>query len=147
MQWTAGPQAGFSSNPETWLPVNPDHATVNVAVERADPASIYNWNRHLIALRRTEPALIDGRMVMLDKADPDVLAFTRIAPGERAVIAAINMSAKPRTVAVDRTAVGRGKLTLLASSDPQAKMEADTFVLPPFATIVAAAGDAHLTKA
>ncbi len=142
MQWTAGPQAGFSSNPNTWLPVNPDHVTVNVAVERADPISLYNWFRHLIALRRTEPALIDGRTVMLDKVDPDVLVFARIAPGARTVIAAINMSAKPRTVAVDGTAVGEGQWTLLASSDPQAKTEAETFVLPPFASIVAAAGDA-----
>jgi alpha-glucosidase len=139
MQWTAGPQAGFSSHAKTWLPVNPDHVTVNVAVERADPTSLYNWNRHLIALRRTEPALIDGETVMLDNADPDVLVFARIAPGARPVIAAINMSAKPRTVAVDQTAVGGGKLTLLASSDPRAMTETDTFVLPPFATIVAAA--------
>jgi alpha-glucosidase len=142
MQWTAGPQAGFSSNPKTWLPVNPDHVSVNVATESADPASLYNWFRHLIALRHTQPALLNGKTVMLDKIDPDVLVFARIAPGARAMIAAINMSAKPRTVAVDKTAIGRGKLTLLASSDPQAKMEADTFVLPPFATIVAAAGDA-----
>ena len=141
MQWTAGPRAGFSSNPKTWLPVNPDHVTVNVAAERADPASLYNWNRHLITLRHTEPALIDGRTVMLDKADPDVLVFARIAPGARAVIAAINMSAKAHTVVVDRAAVGKGKLTLLASSDPQARTEADAFVLPPFATIVAAAGN------
>ncbi len=142
MQWTAGPQAGFSSNPKTWLPVNPDRGRVNVAVERADPASLYNWFRHLIALRRTEPALIDGRTVMLDKANPDVLIFARIAAGVRPVIAAMNMSAKPRTIAVDRTAVGKGKLTLLASSDPEAKTEADTLVLPPFATIVVAAEDA-----
>ncbi len=37
MQWTAGPQAGFSTNPHTWLPIPPTYKTINVAVESKDP--------------------------------------------------------------------------------------------------------------
>ena len=34
MQWDdSNPQAGFSSNPKPWLPVNPDYTAVNVAAE------------------------------------------------------------------------------------------------------------------
>ncbi|RYD19692.1 MAG: alpha-glucosidase, partial [Lysobacteraceae bacterium] len=29
MQWTAGPDAGFSTAAKTWLPVNPNHTTIN----------------------------------------------------------------------------------------------------------------------
>ena len=47
MQWTAGPQAGFSSNSKTWLPVNPDHVKVNDADERAEPPSRYDCCRPL----------------------------------------------------------------------------------------------------
>ena len=32
MQWTAGPQAGFSTNPNTWLPIPSNYKTINVAV-------------------------------------------------------------------------------------------------------------------
>ncbi len=39
MQWTPGPQAGFSTNPHTWLPIPPSYKTINVAVESKDPNS------------------------------------------------------------------------------------------------------------
>ncbi len=38
MQWTPGPQAGFSTNPHTWLPIPPSYKTINVAVESKTPA-------------------------------------------------------------------------------------------------------------
>ncbi len=45
MQWTAGPQAGFSTNSHTWLPIPADAKTINVATETADPNSLLNWNK------------------------------------------------------------------------------------------------------
>ena len=39
MQWNDGAFAGFSGV-EPWLPLAEDFATVNVARERADPASL-----------------------------------------------------------------------------------------------------------
>ena len=68
MQWDASnAQAGFSTNPRTWLPVTPDYRTVNVQSEPADPESLLNWYRRLIALRRSNAALRSGRTVMLDR--------------------------------------------------------------------------------
>ncbi|HVN44624.1 MAG TPA: alpha-glucosidase, partial [Steroidobacteraceae bacterium] len=70
MQWDASnPQAGFSSGPRTWLPVSADYRSVNVQTESADPESLLNWYRRLIALRRSNAALRDGRMVMLDRGN------------------------------------------------------------------------------
>ena len=66
MQWTAGPQAGFSTDPHTWLPIPPSYKTINVAVESNDPNSELEWFKQLIALRRDVPALRDGSMTMLD---------------------------------------------------------------------------------
>ena len=54
MQWDASAFAGFSTV-EPWLPLPDDFATRNVASERADPASLYNLYRRLIALRRARP--------------------------------------------------------------------------------------------
>ncbi len=51
MQWDEGAFAGFSGV-EPWLPLADDFATVNVARQRADPASLYNLYRRLIAARR-----------------------------------------------------------------------------------------------
>src|SRR6201996_3835195 len=58
MQWdTSNAQAGFSTNPKTWLPVPASYAAINVQSEQADPGSLLNWHRELIALRRASPAL------------------------------------------------------------------------------------------
>ncbi|UAK23149.1 alpha-glucosidase [Sphingomonas nostoxanthinifaciens] len=98
MQWTAGAQAGFSTSTQTWLPVSPDHVTINVATERADPASLLNWHHTLIALRRSEPALSRGTMQLVG-TDPDILAWKRRDPQTGAtVLVAINMSGTSRTI-------------------------------------------------
>src|ERR1700716_1704845 len=61
MQWDASnPQAGFSSNSSTWLPVPPNYKTINVQAELADPNSILNWHKELISMRRKRDALRDG---------------------------------------------------------------------------------------
>ncbi len=107
MQWTPGPQAGFSTNPHTWLPIAPDWKTVNVETETADPHSLLNWYKQLIELRRSNPALHDGGMMMLLKDDADVLAYVRTAPqGSAPVIVAINMSSGPKTVTLDLAGTG-----------------------------------------
>ena len=80
MQWTPGPQAGFSSNPHTWLPIAPNYKTINVESESADPDSLLNWYKNLIELRRANPALRDGGMVMLNADNKDVLCYMRTAP-------------------------------------------------------------------
>lgn len=99
MQWTPDSQAGFSTGPNTWLPVAPNYRTVNVQMEDADPNSMLSWYRKLIALRPSTPALLDGTMTMLNPNDPDVFAYLRSAPdGKGSVVAAVNMSAQSHTV-------------------------------------------------
>ena len=95
MQWTPGPQAGFSTNPQTWLPIAPNYKTVNVETESGDSNSLLNWYKKLIALRRENPALHDGSEVMIDKDDANVLSYVRSrADGKAAVVVAVNMSAR-----------------------------------------------------
>jgi alpha-glucosidase len=121
MPWSAAnPQAGFSTNPHTWLPVTPDYRTINVESERSDLESLLHWYRRLIALRRTLPALRDGGMAMLNPGDPNVLAFDRIDGRGHAVVVALNLSARSQTIVVDLQAAGiRGTevKTLMAEPD------------------------------
>jgi oligo-1,6-glucosidase len=76
MQWDAGEHAGFTAG-KPWLPVNPNHVTINAAAAVADPDSIYHYYRALIDLRHTEPVIVDGDFVMLLPDDPSVYAFLR----------------------------------------------------------------------
>ncbi len=94
MQWDGTAQSGFSTDAKTWLPVPGNYVALNVAAEAADPKSLLNWHKKLIAMRRTMPALHDGGVVMLDTANPDVLSYVRTAPaGAKAVVVSLNMSA------------------------------------------------------
>jgi alpha-glucosidase len=139
MQWTPGPQAGFSTNPRTWLPVNPDHDVINVATERATPDSLLLWYRTLFMLRRTVPALATGEMRLVGGDDPDVLAWVRSdTSGRNPVLVAINMSSKPRTVVpgkLDPSFGAGGALAVLAASEG-ATIRAKELRLPPFAVWV-----------
>ncbi|MDR6642269.1 alpha-glucosidase [Luteibacter sp. 1214] len=112
MQWTPGPQAGFSTNPRTWLPVNPNHATVNVEDEWKQPESLLNWHRQLIALRRDNPALRDGAMTFLDTRDPNVLIYRR--EGEHPVLVMLNFSGSAQLVP---KRLMQGKVRTLAASE------------------------------
>ena len=81
MPWRAdAPHAGFSTA-EPWLPIDPRHPPLAVDRQNAEPHSILNLARRLIALRRREPALRLGALRFLDAPDP-VLAFERAHNGE-----------------------------------------------------------------
>ena len=144
MQWDASnPQAGFSSGPRTWLPVSADYRSVNVQTESADPESLLNWYRRLIALRRSNAALRDGRMVMLDRGNPKVLSYARVSDAGEAVIVVLNMSPAPQTVELGLAAAGLHAAhlrTLLASPSPRPTPEHDPgapLTLAPYAAWVA----------
>jgi alpha-glucosidase len=142
MQWDdANAQAGFSSNPHTWLPVQANYRTVNVRTELADPGSILNWHRRLIALRRSNAALRDGRLVMLDPGNASVLSYARVAADGTAVVVALNMSAVTHKVTLGLKAAGVSGsrlTTLMANPAGITDTGADHDVtLPPFAAWVA----------
>ena len=141
MQWdTSNPQAGFSNNPHTWLPVTPNYLTVNVQAESADPNSLLNWHRRLIALRRTNAALRNGKTIMLDETNTNVLTYLRLAPDGQAILVSLNMSAEPQTLSLDLHAAGvhhSHLKTLLSNPRDIQSTTANKITLPPFAAWVA----------
>lgn len=84
MQWDATRFAGFSTA-EPWLPFTDDKATVNVAAESTDPASLLNLYKRLLALRRASAALTGGSYGAIT-AKGDVLFYLREADGERVLV-------------------------------------------------------------
>jgi alpha-glucosidase len=90
MQWSAEPNAGFTSG-TPWLPLASDYAVTNVESERADPESMLSLYQALLALRRREPALSVGSYAGLE-GGPDIYAYAREHAGRRLGIV-LNMSA------------------------------------------------------
>jgi len=143
MQWdTSNAQAGFSMNPRTWLPVPPNYRTVNVQAESADPDSLLNWHRRLIALRRSNSALRSGRTVMLDQTNVSVLTYARVGARGETILVSLNMSQQPQTITLKAQAAGLSGTrcrTLLSSPGAIADAGASQpIALPAFGAWVAA---------
>jgi alpha-glucosidase len=88
MPWdTTQPNAGFCPpQVEPWLPLNPDHDTLNVASELADLRSMLSLTRRLLALRRSSPALSQGSYRSVDGPD-ECYVYLREASDERYLMA------------------------------------------------------------
>jgi alpha-glucosidase len=91
MQWNAAANAGFSKT-KPWLPVPASYQTHNVETESKDPNSVLNLYKKVLALRRTNEALIEGSYTALNEDDANVMSYLRSVNG-KAVLVALNMSA------------------------------------------------------
>jgi len=83
-QWDATSNAGFTSG-MPWLPVDASYKSRNEEVLRADPASILNLYRDLLAIRRKHPALVRGTLRLLS-TEGNALVFERMEESERVVV-------------------------------------------------------------
>jgi alpha-glucosidase len=138
MQWDDSKNAGFSTASATWLPVAANYTSKNVKVEQNEPGSLLTWHKQLIAMRKSNPALRDGSMVMLDENNPSVLSYARNA-GHPAVLVALNFSDQQQTITLDPNGHGiSGKQvsTLLTDTDSLKAQSSLTITLPPFASWV-----------
>ncbi len=59
MQWNGNAHGGFTSG-TPWLKVNGNYKTVNVEHDAADEHGVRAFWKQMIAMRRTDPVLIDG---------------------------------------------------------------------------------------
>jgi glucan 1,6-alpha-glucosidase len=85
MQWTAGENAGFTSG-KPWMPIHPNHATINAEAALADPDSVFHHYRKLIQLRKAHNVFRDGWFELLDPADEKVFAYTRDTEHEHLLV-------------------------------------------------------------
>ncbi len=107
MQWDDSPHAGFSSV-TPWLHVHPNYRQRNVAAQQADPASMLNFTKALIALRKSHPALQDGDFLPV-AATRHILAYLR-RNETGAILIAMNFSRRPRTLTLPATLHPRERL-------------------------------------
>ncbi|WP_144205785.1 glycoside hydrolase family 13 protein [Mycobacterium tilburgii] len=91
LPWSgAAPPFGFSSSPDTWLPMPANWASLTVEKQEADPASTLSFFRTALELRRKRSEF-EGELEWLT-ASADGLVFRRAAGG---LICALNTGARP----------------------------------------------------
>ena len=92
MQWSGGVNADFSTtDPERLvLPLISDpvfgYQAVNVESQQRNPASLLNWTRRLIEVRRSTRVFGRGAIHVFKPANHRVLAFTRTLERETALV-------------------------------------------------------------
>jgi alpha-glucosidase len=97
MQWNSAKAAGFTSG-TPWLRLSHDSAERHVERQSADPASILNFYRLLLRLRRTNPALLNGGYEPVESRG-GLLAYLRTS-GEQRVIVVLNFTSEIQALTV-----------------------------------------------
>ena len=93
MQWTDGPNAGFTTG-TPWLPVNPNYQEINAQAQQADPDSVFHYYKRLIRLRKATPVICHGDFTLLDPEDEAVFAYLREDESTRLLVVC-NFTADP----------------------------------------------------
>ncbi|MBC6981927.1 alpha-amylase family glycosyl hydrolase [Caulobacter sp. 17J80-11] len=137
MQWDGSTNAGFSTA-APWLPLSPDWRTRNVAAAGADPGSLLNLYRRLLALRRARPALHGGAWAPLAVAG-EVFAFERRAGAERLVVA-LNFGAEPQRLHRPDLAGARVLLSTAGREEGATLAQADLRLAPDEGVILEPVG-------
>ncbi|MBR3979341.1 MAG: alpha-glucosidase [Oscillospiraceae bacterium] len=75
-QWDDSENAGFTTG-KPWLEVNPRYKEINVVADRAMENSIFAYYQKLIALRKENPAMVNGTLEMLLPEHPEVVMYLR----------------------------------------------------------------------
>ena len=76
MQWTAGENAGFTTG-TPWLPVNPNHVSINAEAALADENSVFHYYQNLIHLRKMLEIFREGEFTLLLPDSGKIFAYTR----------------------------------------------------------------------
>ncbi|KAG7050204.1 trehalose-6-phosphate hydrolase [Colletotrichum scovillei] len=96
MQWTAAPNAGFTTPQATpWMTVHPNHTEINVAVQVSDPASVFNfWKMVLATRKRYLDIFVYGDFALVDEKNEKILAYARRAEDGAVAVVACNFSSE-----------------------------------------------------
>ena len=85
-QWGTTTNAGFTTG-TPWLKVNTNYKYINVATEINDKNSPLNYFKKMIQLRKNNKELfVYGKYELIDKANPNVFAYTRTSAKEKILI-------------------------------------------------------------
>jgi glycosidase len=98
VQWDGGENAGFSTA-KPWLGINANYRYINYASQKNDPASVLNFYKTLITLRKNSEALKFGKFLPV-YANRHLMVYQRLITGtklgEELYTVALNFSSRER---------------------------------------------------
>ena len=100
-QWDGAAHAGFTTG-TPWLRVNPNYTEINLAAQRDDPDSVWNFYRRLISLRRdprySETVVYGGTEPYLPE-QKNLMAYFRRGEGQSLLVAG-NFQKEPQDMSL-----------------------------------------------
>lgn len=134
-QWDSTVNAGFTGG-KPWIKTAANYRSINAASQEADPNSCLHYFRKLVQLRKENtPVLVYGNYTLLDKANPNVYAYTREGGGQTMLIV-LNFSSRD---AQTNIGINLSSATLLLSNYKEGPLVSKgnaTLILKPYQAAV-----------
>ncbi|MEJ2455141.1 MAG: maltose alpha-D-glucosyltransferase [Candidatus Thiodiazotropha sp.] len=106
MQWTPDRNGGFSKVDPQYLYLPPimdpiyGYEALNVETQEREPASLLNWMKRLISVRKAHPAFGRGSLTFLSPGNRKILAYMREYDGE-SLLCVANLARTAQPVELD----------------------------------------------
>lgn len=112
--WDNSTNAGFSTGSSTWLPVNTNYLTINVAAQRRAPFSHLKVFKTLTDVRRSH-TFTEGAVLL--KVVGNTLVYTRTLADHESFVVVLNLSTARQTIDLTTLFTGlRSNLEVIVSS-------------------------------
>lgn len=115
MQWSAEPQAGFTTG-EPWMRVHDEYPTLNVAKQENEQDSVLSYNKMLLKLRKQYKSLSLGVFKMFDPEGEELMLYTK-SMGDETTFVVLNWTASSRSYSVPSELASKTLTRLAGNGD------------------------------
>ncbi|MCX0436246.1 MULTISPECIES: alpha,alpha-phosphotrehalase [Aeromonas] len=133
MQWSAAPNAGFTSG-TPWLKPAANYPEINAEAALADQHSVFWHYRDLIALRKAHPIFTQGDYQELLTGHPQIWAYARCANGQTLLVVS-NFYGEPVEFALPAE-LQSGQGRLLLGNYPDSPAQPQSGMLRPYESLI-----------
>ncbi len=133
MQWSAAPNAGFTSG-TPWLKPAANYPEINAEAALADQHSVFWHYRDLIALRKAHPIFTQGDYQELLTGHPQIWAYVRRTNGQTLLVVS-NFYGEPVEFALPAE-LQSGEARLLLGNYPDSPARPQSCKLRPYESLI-----------
>ncbi|WAF93468.1 alpha,alpha-phosphotrehalase [Aeromonas sp. BC14] len=133
MQWSAAPNAGFTSG-TPWLKPAANYSEINAEAALADQHSVFWHYRDLIRLRKSHPIFTQGDYQELLTGHPQIWAYARRANGQTLLVVS-NFYGEPVEFALPAE-LQSGQGRLLLGNYPDSPAQPQSAMLRPYESLI-----------